>query len=123
MKFEVKRREWIRGGRWLSVLYQPVSNRCPDDPDIRRCCLGFFANACGISDRSLGDWTTPTAHQRGKKAVPPEWAALTNDEGTNTKLCLRLMINNDDPGISDEIREEVLTALFAKLGHRVSFVD
>ena len=129
MQFTVTRSEWIRGGYGTSGLYVKKGKRGIGNPNHKRCCLGFFANACGIPDDQLMHSFSPANLSSEDPSFPAEWIALIQnpheppEASENTDLCKKLMSCNDDPELNDAEREGQLTVLFAELGHTVVFVD
>lgn len=133
MTFEVKRSEWIRGDSQHTGLFVRPGICNPAFPERKRCCLGFFANACGISDRSISGYSSPAGHRRSERTVPSEWAALTRavtikdlgccQDYRDISLCGDIIDCNDSHSVEDEKREKKLMELFGKLGHTVVFVD
>jgi hypothetical protein len=122
MEFTVKRSEWYRGkgGPGSALLLESSGERC---------CLGFFANACGESDGSIAEKAYPSD-------VGAQWSAELNshflqkwygDDPHARPYLVKaedgIASVNDDRDISDPEREELLTAAFAVLGHTVRFVE
>ncbi len=123
MEFTVKRAEWLRGeGGHPSLLFRPS--------DRKRCCIGFYLNACGVSDATLEDNPSPHDIPRAEIALP--WSAgwlLDPGESTNlpaeanSQSCLELMRVNDARFVPLGDREQRVAALFAKHGVVVKFVE
>lgn len=126
MTFEVKRSEWFRGGTGVSALLVREADRREDHPDRKRCCLGFFANACGIPDSQISGVSAP-ATLKNPGTASADWNALTREgmsvTHVNSNLCGDLMECNDNRHLTDAEREVALTRLFSELGHTVVFVD
>ncbi len=118
MRFEVKRSEWYRGWVSESALLVVPDKRAEDEPDKKRCCLGFFANACGISDEQILDRQEPAG-------VPKVVSDFANQDWNNLDSTLSgdMMSVNDDENLSDKDREERLIVLFGRAGHEIVFVD
>lgn len=119
MRFEVKRPEWYRGREMESALFVQESSRVKDEFDRKRCCLGFFANACGLSDDQICNCqsTVDIPKDIVRNFASSEWSDLK-------KMLINEMIRvNDDEYMSDKDREENLTALFKKAGHEIVFVN
>lgn len=115
MKFTVKRNKWFRGneGTSSSLLRK----------DGQRCCLGFLAQACGYQDDEVFDMSYLNELLQ-TDLLPQEFYRAT----VNSPGCSRLVHKfaagiNDNPDISDEIREKRLTELFAKYDIQVTFED
>ncbi len=126
MTFEVKRSEWVRGESTVSALLVEENDRDIAHPDRKRCCLGFFAKACGIPDSQISGLPTPAVLQ-GPKPASADWNALMKKgmsmSRVNSDLCGELMNCNDNRDLTDDERETKLAQLFSKLGHTVVFVD
>ena len=125
MRFEVKRSEWSRGDSYHSALFMAPRNRYPAFPERRRCCLGFFANACGLSDEDIEGIRIP--FQIG--SIPgnvdfahwDDWGSLFAGDGS-PRVNEAIMACNDSSS-NDETREQELTDLFSVIGHEIVFVD
>lgn len=135
MKFTVKRSEWLRGeGGAPSRLFRKTDNK--------RCCLGFFANACGFTDDELADNRTVAQMAMERRLLELKNAApedsrrrllgfLLDNRGINSDAAEELMKVNDafDASVWNGSfeqpldREAKLTKLFADAGHEVVFVD
>lgn len=125
MRFEVKRSEWFRGHGERSALFVLDGDRPPEFPDRKRCCLGFFANACGISDADLESIPSPGSVACCPTENKTAWAELTEPSvqtRVNSVQCCQIMKCNDS-NMSDGIIERELTDLFAQIGHDIVFVD
>ncbi len=119
MKFEVKRSEWYRG-LWEnnSALFVKRQDRTSGQMDRKRCCLGFFANACGLSDRQIVNChELSDVSEVSTKGATDDWNSLP------IGLLGDIMETNDNGNTSDEQREKKLTKLFKKAGHEIVFVD
>ena len=138
MTFEVKRSEWVRGGIGVSALHVRESSRRALYPDRQRCCLGFFANACGIPDSELENLSAPAMVEvkLPQDAGHEAWNGLLEGRALaplyrqNSRLCQLIMACNDQSGDHDttarerdNVRELQLTKLFQELDHTVVFVD
>lgn len=110
MKFQVNRSAWYRGkGALDSRLLRT---------DGQKCCLGFFARACGIPELSLIDVSSPR-NVKGKH--PKDFLFLLNGI-PDSPICGEMMRTNDDQ-MDDKNRESKLTDLFKAAGHTVEFID
>lgn len=124
MRFEVKRSEWVRGDGSISALLLSENNRRPDSPERKRCCLGFFANACGIPDEELEERPSPASVSAF--GVSTDWDALSYGSGLSaddTEHCREIITCNDTAGATDTRREKELRRLFDEIGHEIVFVD
>lgn len=107
LKVTVYRPQWCRGSRKLSWLLSKV--------DGTQCCLGFVANACGYKPEELLGVSEPEGVNNTTKFR--EHTSLISQ-----RVCLELMLANDDPSISDAIREEKLKELGKKANIDFEFV-
>src|ERR1700728_1509858 len=112
-KFTVVRKDWYRGkGNEKSCLVNNAN---------RLCCLGFYAEACGLDRQTIRNLPSPeeavkasqgkTAQTIQDKEVTRKsdviWEVKLTSEnyGNNTQLCNQLMEINDDENLKDDIRE------------------
>lgn len=133
MEVTVSRATWFRGqGKDGTILSALLTN------NGKRCCLGFFAQQCGIPDKAL-KLSIPdrrTGHEDRIYAAGPEnieseeekakfpdnfWAEDNKKE--NAHWILTAMQRNDVKEGSEADREEMLTRVFADNGHSIKFVD
>ncbi len=119
MRFEVKRSEWYRGASGdNSALFVKRKDRTPGQIDRKRCCLGFFANACDLSDRQIINCRDPSdVAEVSNKGATIDWSNLP------TRGMRDIMATNDDDYLSDKQREKRLINLFKEIGHEIVFVD
>ncbi len=113
MDFVVDRKMWFRGkGRDESKLLRA---------DGMRCCIGFVGQQCGVPDSSMLQHSDiQTMCNLGKDVTRfPAW--MSNKE-INFEIGLAYECN-DDNEISNEVRENQLSELFAKHGDTITFVD
>jgi hypothetical protein len=123
--FIVDRSKWYRGR----------DNSCLLKPGNKMCCLGFYAEACGIDRKLLRDVSTPgdvsllmsgeedsngkRVHQ--KSDMVWETKLVHGKDKQNSKTCDEMMKVNDDTYTTDKVRETKLKALFKKIGIAVRF--
>lgn len=123
--FVVKRSEWLRG---TSV------DSCLLDKEDKMCCLGFYAQSCGLRKQDIRGISSPQEciAQNNKKwdtfllkeSKDPWSYGMPDSIGfDDSKQCVELMKINDSENISDKEREKELTSLFNKAGIKVKFVD
>jgi hypothetical protein len=127
MNFTIKRSKWLRGEDcWMrgeedenvSVLLRPS--------DGKQCCMGQVASQCGVPDEELK--LVPTYdellcdHDFNGQLLSP---FVKEDEGFTNEVdwLSQCYSTNDDPGMTDEDRERILTDRFAAHGHTLTFVD
>lgn len=111
MKLTIQRSKWYRGkGGLFSKLVQHNGTMC---------CLGFLGRACGIPKKTMGGHSRPSDVLK----YLGRWQAGTLTEaGGNSKVTQGLMNDNDEPSISDAVRERRLTKKFKAIGVDVEFV-
>jgi hypothetical protein len=110
MKFIVERKTWYRGnGSSSSMLLRD---------DGTRCCIGFVGKQCGIADGIL--LHRGAAHQ--VDAPIRKWPVWFKVGEAASPLSEAYTIN-DDPSLSEPVREEKLISLFAENGDEIVFVD
>ena len=122
MRFEVKRSEWLAGkhtDNFESMLYNAECQM--------RCCLGFFANAVGFSDKQIEGVLCPQNLDDIQCEDKFEGLVYQESEFTkynyDTDVCEAIMKVNDDVSMPNKAREERLTELFSQIGHEIVFVD
>lgn len=117
MKFRVLRNLWLRGEG-------PADSFLKRKSDGKQCCLGFFAEACGVKTEALTGYQAPCGLWEADRNLMPAWLfpeqSVRRSLGSNAGA--KLMDLNDDQIISDTYREEQLTARFAEQGVEVEFV-
>lgn len=107
MNLEISRREWLRNeGMIASRLLRPR--------DGKRCCVGIYCRALGISDSVLWDRSWPCVGE----LEFPTWLTEGPDIFTDN-----LAVTNDLPGLTEDDREYQIAAVFARHGVVVTFVD
>lgn len=120
-KFTIVRKDWIRGGKddKGSYLLREI--------DRKRCCLGFYLQACGALDTEMENEASPIHVYRIRRDdVVPDWllgeSQIEQDVKTNSVDCLYLMEINDAPDIDEPDREARVTKIFKDQGVEVTFV-
>jgi hypothetical protein len=112
-KFVIKRSEWHRGGKESLGTCQLLNEQG------NKCCLGFYALACGLEENQIKDvfyYTSCKVEPFIKDVIPNElWK-----DANNRNMFPRV---NDDKKISDKEREVKLTKMFADIGVEVLFED
>jgi hypothetical protein len=110
MKFTINRKTWLRGED-NSALFRPS--------DGKKCCLGFYALACGLKVRDIKDQSEPIDTDERKHS---KMAALFKKDGLQNALCYRLMKINDNENTTDARKEKAIKNNFTKVGVGVEFV-
>jgi len=130
-KFTVVESEWLRGE--VNPQGERTSS-CLKSTDGYRCCMGFLAQTCGIPDEVLqgrgyfsGRGFEPYDHLlpealRPRHEETVEYEQRFLDERGHGKLARRIYMINDSTVVTDEVRKEKLTRLFAEAGIEVEFV-
>lgn len=140
MKLTIDRSRWSRGegagdGACIRLLRQS---------DNKMCCLGFFALACGLTEKQILEMGEPQEPLNDHRLPPPApYAFLVeadpqedrepiawdeNDEPvfpyewSPTTTANELMATNDDP-MPEDVREQRIASHFARQGVEVEFVD
>jgi hypothetical protein len=114
MKLTIDRNTWLRGeGSVVSRLLRK--------DDGKKCCLGFYMNACGVSDSKIEDVRLPSELDD----IPSEAAWLVEKNiknlGMASPIAFNLMLYND--AFSQFGREEEITKIFKEAGVEVEFVN
>ena len=115
-QFTIIREMWLRGddGDQTFLL----------DDMGRRCCLGFYLQACGLTDEELQDVAVPAEVKPG---LPEEarWLRSVEHEGPGKQVTRDslLMEANDGSSVPEDVREESIVELFKEQGIEVLFVD
>lgn len=116
-EFTVTRAAWMRG-KPKGVLYDKATDT--------RCCVGFFAHACGLDDEldleRTGKLSDATAGRRDWNEVPEAGLELLHDLANKPEFDA-LYTTNDNAEIDDTEREKKLTELFSTFGIAVRFED
>jgi hypothetical protein len=129
-EFTIDRSRWARGA------IRPVATMLQSKEDGSRCCLGFFALACGYTEAEIEDRATPinvvnNGVTRNNKF--PQW--LVHTDGAHSYAAARLMSVNDTAGFlgksglpvagaeNEAEREKRVAEIFADNGVVVKFVD
>ena len=110
IEFTVDRKTWWRGkGGAGSRLMRPE--------DGKKCCIGFFAHQiCGLKKDELEECPYLPTEAQIK-------LGLHADPFSSTIASQSIYRTNDEIDMSDEIREEKLTKLFAQHGYAVRFIN
>jgi hypothetical protein len=112
-EFTIKRGEWCRGGNGISMLL----NR--DEKKHNKCCLGFYALACGFEPEMIAGRGAPVSLLVDNIRMP-EWLL---EENGNSCAALHIMLANDSAQTSEEFREGAVAEIFARHGVTVHFED
>jgi len=119
-KLIIDRRRWLRGegeDNERSFLYR--------SSDKKMCCLGFYCRAIGYSIADIRDVSTPVyagSNSNYEEEIPAALKPLI-DKGWDTALSSRLMCENDDQGLTLEVRENRIRDGFKEMGVEVEFIN
>jgi hypothetical protein len=119
-KFVIDRERWLRGDRpdlGMSMLR---------DEHGRMCCLGFYAEACGVAPEAIEQVADPAGiGGDGQADIPTEMQWLVRryaeDWRVTSAECNDITFTNDYGNVLD--REKALTAFFAAQGIEIEFVN
>lgn len=114
-KFTVDRAKWTGDNEYLinyfSQLYESENGR--------KCCIGFYASACGLYDSEISDIDDPEELFSHNNIHLTGFIDDVNYE--NNEFSSYAMQINDDTDISMEEKESKLIALFAEQGITLTF--
>lgn len=113
-EFNVDRSKWT-GVRDMVVKYAPVGNSRLLNSIGNKCCLGFYASQCGISDDIIREHSSPVSLYKSECINLDKFVYIDRDDATmadNSGFALEAMNLNDSYMYSMEDKEERLIALF-----------
>ena len=117
-EFTIDRLKWGRGGD---------DSRLVNSRTGRRCCLGFYGEACGVDPAKLLDVMYPLPACPGFAKGDPAWPAwLFEQHGPELSRGEHrhaLAMVNDSNVLDETERENRIAEEFAKHGVTVRFVD
>ena len=115
----VERSKWVRGNNvnkfGYSCLYQDPESTGKDGVQ-RKCCLGFWCEAAGVSVDLLSSVGSP-----GGLRLPIP--LIVDSDLHNSTLCYKMISANDTRRIKDTEREKWLIELAASVDVELVFVD
>lgn len=113
-KLTIDRSVWLRGAADSYLLRE----------DGKRCCVGIYLGACGVSDEQLFKRCTAfSVSVFDDEAEFPQEARWTLDDVyNNSDTAMKLYRTNDDLSLSAEQRETRVRELFAEQDIEVEFV-
>lgn len=122
-EFTIYRDSWRRGGDFGELLEKFGDTSLLNGRGMM-CCLGQCALELGAKPSSIAAVGEPGDVDSDAREILTG-VLLYDDDGRvrETKLTGRAMEINDDASIEDGPREAKLSALFAKYGFQLSFVD
>lgn len=120
-RFVIDRDTWIRGRSATDSDGVGLSRLLTHDG--RRCCLGFYLEACGVADEALVGESEPNDVARhaveSNASLVPDW--LLDDILNDSADACALMTHNDNERLSEEVREWRVTETFGRHGVTVEF--
>ncbi len=116
-KLTINRAKW-RSGSFAPETMNGIGDVFLLNEQGYRCCLGFFAQACGA--RGMKNKETPC--ELNYSPILKQLVKFNKDEyKEDTQLSLRAIDINDDENLTPVKREEKLTKLFSKHGIKLTF--
>jgi hypothetical protein len=106
--FTILRKKWIRGE-------DPEETFLLRKDDGKMCCLGFYGQACGISDRDLLGVAEPSGVNEYHPKIIWDTKLIEEKTGWGTKVCDALIRINDENS-PDKVKEKKITEKFKKIG-------
>lgn len=121
----IDRRKWlngalVKGTHTYSALLHSATGRM--------CCLGFYAEACGIAKSAMKDISTPDMLENdgaieGLLPKEMEWLVMRDgDEASPSGMSASLVAANDAAELTEQEREAQIAMLFGQQGISVEFV-
>jgi hypothetical protein len=107
MKLVIDRGKWDRGSGCSALLR-----------DGKMCCLGFYAEACGLKDSDIKNIGTPSVLAKRGVKIPKamKWLLFSGDDSVDCSNLIQANDNQRQPN-----REEKIARLFAKHDVTVEF--
>lgn len=119
--FTINRRKWHRGSQPGSRLLSPITKKL--------CCMGQIALQIGCAKKRIEDAAIPVSDQSTPglaevfhKALPT-LVYYDRDAFVLTPLCRTMIATNDNPDITDSIREQRLQAQAKEAGFELEFIN
>jgi len=117
--FVIDRETWDRGGLRQTALLTD---------DNKRCCLGFYGEACGLSDSMQLNTADPgeldEASKKTLKDAGGEWLFMQDEYcHRQSKATNDLIFENDNSVAKEEAREQNIARIFADNGVTVTFIN
>lgn len=126
MEFVVDRSKWRCGGHQSNPHSHGPGMTYLQNSYGYRCCLGFCALQCGLTEKEIYHVDFP-GRLRVSFKDHPRLTAFVNTKMSitkypNSRLSEKALGINDAGRLTDEKREKQLTELFAEYGHTIRFV-
>ena len=125
MKLIIDRKQWRRGPQTPeTVNNDPTALLCKDGT---KCCLGFYALQCGLSEEAIRGAGEPVEVEGFSDSR--DWEKLIEtyeeDDGSFSAYKITALasdaIDINDSNIPEQVREDLLTKRFAAEGIEVEF--
>jgi hypothetical protein len=117
----ISRRRWFRGGESDTTDSALRIGTAAIKSDVgKMCCLGFYCLLLGVSKEEIRDVGMPeqiTPSDAEPRIKLPAWL-LRKGERADVNRAAKV---NDDPRITDEVRENKLTKIFRRRGVKAVF--
>lgn len=113
-EFTVDRRTWARGQRNGEPALLNEQG-C-------RCCLGFYAAACGVPDADMSNEQSPGSIYGWETKLIHAGEGAGGIYHVDAQCTTLLMRTNDATNLTEDEREARLTEQFAAIGITVRFV-
>lgn len=115
-KFKIDRKRWLR----LSKENELDDSCLLNSDNNKMCCLGFYSLARGLNKKYILDISEPSGlvKESGEYMLPE---LMYRKECS--KIARKLMVINDNPNTSDEVKEKAIKNNFKKLGVKVEFYN
>jgi hypothetical protein len=121
-KLVIKRSAWIHTVADLNQYSKLVR-----EVDGKKCCLGFYGQACGIPLKAMENKAVfrpfGESVEHYVKQLPPQMQWLVEDSGKPSKDAYDLMRANDNKEYSPKEKEKLIANYFKKHDVLVTFVD
>lgn len=127
--FTVDRSTWINGQ--MKQIYENAGLDRPNSMLLndqgQMCCLGFYAQACGIPRNKLDGVASPESVNIGVEVALKRFGPIVESGAgwsgfMNSELASDLMAANDKGAVSPKRREQRIARLFKKGGIKVKFI-
>lgn len=110
-KFTVDRKTWYRGrgGSGSRLLRK----------DGMMCCLGHIGKQCGLKEKDLLNFTSPSRTQKNRSKWPTKLLTPT----MNSHICMKMMRVNDEIHNNSKRREDELKKLAVEANFELEFIN
>ena len=121
--FVIDERRWLHGEKDTPSYEGVLRNK-----EGKMCCLGFFAQSCGVKPKDMVEIGMPDALESKLPRKLLQFAFEIDKCSDEVELYLKNPVEylsdaNDDEGYTLVQRKRKITSLFKKLGVEVTFVN